>query len=484
MAKTNSGLLNNFGWKFMERILAQAVSLVVSIILARLLSPEDYGQVSIVLVFITVANVFVSDGFGAALIQKKNSDALDFCSVLYFNIVFSILLYLLIYFLAPLFANFFNSTQEFVLIIRVLGLRIVITGVNSVQHAYVSKKMIFRKFFWSTLFGTVVSAIVGITLAYLGLGVWALVAQYLTNTFIDTVVLAIVLNKRPRFIFSFARLKSLVGFGSKVLGTNLMITGFSEIRTILIGRVYSSADLAYYDRGQHFPKLIITNVNTSVSSVLFPKMANEQDDKKRVKDIARKSIRFSTYVMAPMMFGLAIVAEPFVKVILTDKWLACVPFLQLACIMYLFYPIHTTNMQIIKALGKGKLYLGIEIIKKTIELIVLFICVWISIEWVMIGSTILATLFTVVNAFPNKKLVDYSFKEQIIDIMSPFVMSFVMVGVVYLISLIQLPVIWSLIIRVCIGAITYVLLSFITKNKEFGYIINLIKSKVKRRKEV
>ena len=263
-----------------------------------------------------------------------------------------------------------------------------------------------------------------------------------------------------------------------------MITGFSEIRTILIGRVYSSADLAYYDRGQHFPKLIITNVNTSVSSVLFPKMANEQDDKKRVKDIARKSIRFSTYVMAPMMFGLAIVAEPFVKVILTDKWLACVPFLQLACIMYLFYPIHTTNMQIIKALGKGKLYLGIEIIKKTIELIVLFICVWISIEWVMIGSTILATLFTVVNAFPNKKLVDYSFKEQIIDIMSPFVMSFVMVGVVYLISLIQLPVIWSLIIRVCIGAITYVLLSFITKNKEFGYIINLIKSKVKRRKEV
>ncbi len=475
MNKSES-LTSNFSWKFAERITAQLVTLIVSIILARLLDPADYGVIAIVTIFITLANVFVSDGFGSALIQKKNSDALDFSSVLYFNILFSILLYLILFFVAPLISSFYGEGYEILVpVMRVIGLRIVISGVNSVQHAYVSKKMIFRKFFWSTLIGTIISAIVGIYMAYAGFGVWALVGQYLTNTFVDTIVLSISIHRMPLFTFSFKRLKKLFGFGSKVLGTNLLITSYVELRAILIGKVYSSADLAYYNKGEQFPKLLITNVNVSVSSVLFPRMSNMQHDKFAVKSIARKSIRVCSYLMCPLMLGMLIVAEPFVKIVLTEKWLSCVPYLQLFCIIYLFYPIHSTNMQVIKAMGKGNTYLILETVKKLIELIVLLIVVWISVKWVVISTAILTTLFTFINAFPNRKIINYSFKEQMIDISPALIMSMIMIIGVYLFSLIKLPLIISFLLQIFTGVVIYLVLSIITKNQEMKFLIGKIK---------
>ena len=358
---------------------------------------------------------------------------------------------------------------------RVIGLRLVISGVNSVQHAYVSKKMIFRKFFWSTLIGTVVSAIVGIYMAYTGFGVWALVGQYLTNTFIDTIVLSISIHRMPLFAFSFKRLKKLFGFGAKVLGTNILITSYVELRAILIGKVYSSADLAYYNKGEQFPKLIITNVNVSVSSVLFPRMSNMQYDKFAVKSIARKSIRVCSYLMCPLMLGMLIVAEPFVRLVLTEKWLQCVPYLQLFCIIYLFYPIHSTNMQVIKAMGRGNTYLILETVKKVIELIVLLIVVWISVKWIVLSTAILTTLFTFINAFPNRKIINYSFKEQIVDILPALIMSTIMIIVVYVVSLINLPLVISFLLQIFIGAIIYLTLSIVTKNKEMKFLIDKIK---------
>lgn len=476
MNSKSESLTSNFSWKFAERITAQLVTLVVSIILARLLDPTDYGVIAIVTIFITLANVFVSDGFGSALIQKKNSDALDFSSVLYFNILFSIFLYLILFFVAPLISSFYGEGYEILVpVMRVIGLRLVISGVNSVQHAYVSKKMIFRKFFWSTLIGTVVSAIVGIYMAYTGFGVWALVGQYLTNTFIDTIVLSISIHRMPLFAFSFKRLKKLFGFGAKVLGTNILITSYVELRAILIGKVYSSADLAYYNKGEQFPKLIITNVNVSVSSVLFPRMSNMQYDKFAVKSIARKSIRVCSYLMCPLMLGMLIVAEPFVRLVLTEKWLQCVPYLQLFCIIYLFYPIHSTNMQVIKAMGRGNTYLILETVKKVIELIVLLIVVWISVKWIVLSTAILTTLFTFINAFPNRKIINYSFKEQIVDILPALIMSTIMIIVVYVVSLINLPLVISFLLQIFIGAIIYLTLSIVTKNKEMKFLIDKIK---------
>ena len=480
MEKNN--LISNLIWKFAERVSAQLISTVVSIILARLLSPEYYGVISIVMIFITLANVFVSDGFGSALIQKKDATATDFFSVLYFNIVFSCVLYAVIFLAAPYIAMFYGNGYEILTpVLRVLGLRIILTAINSVQQAYVSKKMMFRKFFVATLWGTIISAVVGITMAYSDCGVWSLVAQYLTSTTVSTFTLFLTLKKKPRLLFSFLSLKELFPYGCSILGTGLLITGYQELRALIIGKMYSPADLAYYDKSKGFPNLIIGNVNSSLAAVLFPKMAEQQSEQENIKLTTRKSIRLSSYVMCPMMLGLAAVAEPFIRLLLTEKWIESVPLLRLFCIMYLFYPIHTANMQAIKALGRGDTYLKLEITKKVIELIVLLVTMWISVTAMVVGMVFCATLFTFVNSYPNIKLLNYGFKEQMRDILPNITMSVIMFICVYSVGFIPLNNLALLCIQIVTGAILYIVLSILTRNKEFAYIKNLCLSKITKR---
>lgn len=470
MSKQN-GLIGNLIWKFAERISAQLISMIVSIILARLLEPSHYGTVSIVMIFITLANVFVSDGLGSALIQKKNATAVDFFSVLYFNLGLSCILYFILFFSAPFISRFYGAGYEILTpVLRVLGLRIILTAVNSVQQAYVSRKMIFRNFFLATLTGTIISAIVGIYMAYSGYGVWALVAQYLVSTGVSTIVLFFTLRTRPQLVFSFSSLKELLPYGMRILGAGLLVTGYQELRALIIGKVYSSADLAFYDKGRSFPNLIVTNINTSISAVLFPQMSKDQDDLTRIKATTRNSIRFSSYIMCPMMLGLAAVAEPFIELLLTDKWIACVPLLRLFCIIYLFQPIHAANMQAIKGIGRSDIYLKLEIIKKVIELVVLLAVMWISVEAIVIGMAVCTTLFTLVNAYPNTKLLDYKFKEQMLDILPNLLMSGIMFGIVYLIGFVPISIIAKLLLQILTGIGVYVGLSVVTKNREFAYI--------------
>lgn len=476
MKKKSSSILVNLFWKFAERITAQLVTTVVTIILARILEPSHYGIISIVTIFITIANVFVSDGLGSALIQKKDADELDFSSVLYFNLALSILLYLVLFFVAPLISSFYGEGYKILTpVLRVLSLRLILSAINSVQQAYISKKMIFKKFFWATLFGTVLSAIVGITMACMGYGVWALVAQYLTNTTVDTIVLSISLNKKPIHKFSLRRVKILSGFGIRVLGTNLLIVAYQELRALIIGKLYTSSDLAYYDQGRKYPSLIVTNINTSIGAVLFPQMSNEQDDISRIKATTRKSIRFSAFIMCPMMLGLAIVAESFIRVFLTEKWLPCVSLLQMFCIIYLFQPIHTANMQAIKAMGKSDVYLKLEIIKKAIELLVLIITMFISVNAIVIGMAILTTAFTFVNTYPNIRLLGYSFKEQMSDIVPAIGRSAGMTVLVYIVGKLDFEPLPLLCIQVIVGAISYIACCAITDCPELSYILQLIK---------
>lgn len=473
------GLLNNFVWKFAERISAQLISTVISIVLARLLAPSDYGVTSMVMIFITLANVFVSDGFGNALIQKKNATPLDFFSVLYFNIAFSCVLYLILFCSAPIIASFYGEEYEILIpVLRVLGLRIILTAVNSVQEAYISKKMMFRIFFVSTIFGTAISAIVGLVMAYMGYGVWALVAQYLINTTMSTLVLIIVLKKKPIFIFSFNCLRELFPFGARILGRGLLITGFEEARALIIGKVYSSSDLAFYDKAKNFPVLVVGNINSSIGAVLFPKMANEQDHIERLKETTRNSIRFSSFIIFPALLGLAAVAEPFIRVLLTEKWLPCVPLMQLLCFVYLFQPIHTANLQAIKAIGRSDIYLKLEVLKKVIELITLLCVMWVSVEAITIGMAACATSFTFVNAFPNIKLLGYSFKEQMSDILPNLTMSLIMAVFVLCIGSLPINDLNKLIFQVILGGIAYIIMALITKNTQFKFIVDLIINKV------
>lgn len=463
----SKNLLSNLFWKFAERISAQAVTFIVSLVLARLLDPEHYGMVSIVMIFITIANVFVSDGFGSALIQKKDADALDFSSVLYFNILFSVLLYLVLFACAPAIQRFYGSGYELLSpVLRVLGLRIILSAINSVQQAYVAKKMIFKMFFWATFLGTVISAVVGIALAIRGAGVWAIVAQYLTNTTVDTIVLGVSLRKKPLFAFSLHRLQGLLKYGIHILGASLLVCGYQQLRALIIGKVYTSSDLAYYDRAQQFPQVFVNNINTSIGAVLFPQMASIQDEKAKIKELARQSVRFCSFFISPLMIGLAAVAEPLVRLLLTEKWIECVPLLQMFCVFFLVQPIHTANLQAIKAIGRSDIFAKLEIIKKTIELISLLLVMRKGVMAIVANMTVLNILFVFINAMPNIKLLNYSMREQLHDILPSLLKSLVMGGVVYLISELVLPEVVRLALQIFTGAVTYIAISFVTKSRE------------------
>lgn len=475
MSTSGKSVISNLIWKYAERLSAQLVTMVVSIIIARILDPEHYGTIALVTVFITFANVFVSDGFGSALIQKKDADIIDFSSVLFFNVALSIVLYIVLFFLAPFISNFYGEGYEILTpVMRVLGLRLILSAINSVQQAYVSRQMIFKKFFWATLFGTVLSGVVGIIMAYKGFGVWALVAQYLTNTTVDTIILQLSLNKWPKLVISFKRLKNLIGFGARVLFTNLVMTGYQELRTLVIGKLYSSSDLAFYNKGMSFPSLIVTNINSSMGAVLFPKMSQLQDDRERLKETTRMSVRFSSYLLMPLMLGLLSVAKPFVVVLLTEKWLPCVKLMQMLCIFYLFQPIHTANIQAIKAIGRSDIVLKLEIIRDVIQLVALVAVMWISVEAIVLTMAIQSVLFVFINGYPNRKLINYSYIEQIKDIFPSLSMATVMAISVILIGLLPLPTFPLLIVQVLSGAMIYILLSIITNNSEFVYIKRMV----------
>ena len=468
--------LVNFIWRFAERCGAQLVTFIVSIVLARILSPSDYGTIALVTVFTTILQVFIDSGLSTALIQKKDADDLDFSSVFYFNFVICIILYLIMFVSAPFIADFYKDSS-LVSIVRVISLTLIISGVKGVQQSYVSRHMLFKRFFFSTLGGTIFSALLGIIMAYAGFGVWAIVFQQLSNNAIDTLILWITVKWRPIKKFSWTRLKHLLSFGWKMLASSLLDTVYNNLRNMIIGKLYTSADLAFYNQGDKFPKLIVTNINTSIDSVLLPTMSNEQDNHVRVKDMTRRAIKISTYIMAPLMIGLAFCAKPIVQIVLTAKWLPCVPYLQIFCISYLFWPIHTANLNAIKAMGRSDLFLKLEVIKKFIGMILLLITMNISVMAMAYSLLISGLISQVINSWPNRYLLKYSYIDQIKDILPNIVMALIMGVFVYFISYLHLSVLVSLIIQILLGGIIYLILSILTKNDSFIYLINILKSR-------
>ena len=467
-------VFNNFLWRFLERCGAQGVTFVVSIVLARLLDPSVYGTVALVTVFTTILQVFVDSGLGNALIQKKNADDLDFSSVFWFNITVCTVLYTAMFFAAPLIARFYNM-PELTPVVRAISLIIVISGVKNVQQAYVSRNMLFKRFFYATLGGTIGAAVIGILMAYHGFGVWALVAQMLFNTFVDTAILWITVKWRPKLMFSFERLKGLFSFGWKILVSSLIDTVYNDLRQLIIGKLYTSGDLAQYNRGKQFPHLIITNINSSIDSVLLPTMSSEQDNRDRVRAMTRRAIRTSTYIMAPMMMGLSVCAEPIVDLILTEKWLPCIPFLRIFCITYMFYPIHTANLNAIKAMGRSDLFLKLEIAKKIVGLVALLSTMWFGVMAMAYSLLVTSVCSQIINSWPNRKLLGYSYINQLKDILPNITLAVFMGICVYCVQFVDLSDILTLIIQVPLGAAIYFAGSKLLHLDSFEYILTTAK---------
>ena len=473
--------IGGFIWRLLERFGAQGVTLIVSIVLARLLDPAVYGTIALVTVFTSLLHVFIDSGLGTALIQKKDADDLDFSSVFFFNMGMCILLYAGLFFAAPLIASFYEL-PELTPIVRVLGLTLVISGVKNIQQAYVSRHMLFKKFFFATLGGTLGAAVVGIVMAYLGFGVWALVGQYLFNVTVDTIVLWATVRWRPKWMFSFARLKKLLGFGSRLLGVSLITTVYNDIRQILIGKLYTTSDLAFYNKAKQFPALFDTNINTSIDSVLLPTMSREQDDVGAVKAITRRSIKTSTYIMAPILIGLAMCGDAFIELLLTEKWLPCVPYMRIFCITYIFTPMFTANYNAYKALGRSDLYLKVSIISKIFGLIILLVTLPFGVMTMAYGLLVGNFISQLVCTFPNRKLLKYSYLEQLFDILPSLALAAVMGAAVYAVELLPLNVALTLLIQIPLGVAIYVFGSMLFKLESFTYILNMMKNFLKRKK--
>ena len=478
MGNLGKKILSGLFWTYAERTLAQLISLLVTIILARIVMPDEYGIISIATVFITLADTFATSGFGNALIQKKDWEEVDFSTVFYFNLVFSAFIYGIVFGLARPIASFFQM-DSLCPIIRVMAIRIPIASINSVQQAYVSKTFQFKKFFYATLGGTIFSAFLGIYMAYMGFGAWALAAQYFSNVVVDTLVLWFTVKWRPGLEFSFLRMKSLFSFGWKILATNLLINLYSNIQDLIIGKRFSPSDLAYSNKGRQFPSLVATNINISINKVLFPVLSDKQDDLDYIKAITRKSIGIGTYLLTPLLFGIAAVGNLFIEIVLSSKWLPCVPYLRIMCVVFCLQPIQTSSIQAWKALGRSDLYLKLEIIKKVLGTMVLAVSVFCysSVFAIFIGCFIAELFSTIVNIPFNKRYFHYTYHEQAADIVPSLVLS----GIMYLLMITfeSLNSTWNLYIlfgmELMIGGLFYIASSVLSKNEHMTYIIQLLK---------
>lgn len=440
----NNSLINGLFWKFSQTLLSQGVTFMISIILARLLMPEEYGIIAIVNVFIIFANVFVTDGFSAALIQKKDADGVDANNMFYCSLAVSITLYLVLCLFSNNIADFFNE-PDLSPVLRVYSLCLILYSYNSIQIAWLSRKLLFKKQFTSTAIAAIVSGGIGIIVAYNGGGVWAIVAQSLSNILFNIIVLSKILDWHPTFAFSFSKAKSSISYGYKILSSNLLRTTSNEIRQLLIGKYFMASDLAIYNRGNSFPSFFYSNITSTISSVLFPAMAGVSDDRTAVKSLMRKAISVNSLCLCYFIGLLAIVAKPFVLLLLTEKWIACVPFLQLSCASSIIGIISTVNLQALKAIGQSSTILKLELFKTPVFLLLLIISINISLIAVAVTLPIYSFYSAIINTSPSKKFFNYSYIEQIKDFIYPVLIFFISGILAYLIAFI-VDNIWQLFI--------------------------------------
>ncbi|TAJ43696.1 lipopolysaccharide biosynthesis protein [Methanofollis fontis] len=476
-----TSVLTSLFWKLLERGGVTGVQFIVQIILARLLLPEDFGVIALIIVFISISQTFVQSGLGTALIQKKEVTDEDYSSVFYLTLGVAIVFYCILFLASPFIAAFYNQPLISP-VLRVLGLTLFFGAINSIQNAVIARNFQFRKLFISSLGAVLLSGGVGVAMAHAGYGVWALVGQQLTSIIALCTIMWFTVQWRPKLLFSLTRVKELFSFGWKLLVSGLIDVTYNNISSLVIGRLYPASMLGYYTKGQEFPKVLVSNINSSIQAVMFPAYSRNQDNRPLVKQIVRRSLVTSSFLVFPAMAGLAAIAEPLIELLLTEKWLMCVPFLQIFCAVYALWPIHTANLQAINALGRSDVFLKLEIVKKVIGLSVLAVTIPIGIYAMALGMVVTGVIGTLINAYPNKKLLDYSFTELWKDLMPALTLSLVMCGIVYSIQFLGLSIWATLILQIMVGVGVYVGLAWLLKLESLTYMMNTVKEYVPGRK--
>ncbi|WP_456099183.1 lipopolysaccharide biosynthesis protein [Prevotella histicola] len=463
-------------WSSVERFSNQGVQFVFSIILARLLSPSDYGIIAMVTIFFAVAQSFVDSGFSNALVRKTDRVEEDLSTCFYFNIGVGIIAYIVLFLIAPLVANFYNQ-PILSPIIRITGLGVILNSLCVVQQALFTIKIDFKSQAKITLSATVISGIVGILLAYQGYGIWALVWQGVVSSIVRMGLLWLMSKWRPRTGFSKSSFNYLFGYGSKLLVSGLLDTIYNNIYPIVIGKFYNPAQLGNYSRALGWAQLPSANITSILQRVTFPVLSAIQDDSLRLQNSYRRLLKLSAFIVFPLMMGLAAMASPLIRVILTAKWDGCVLYLQILCFALMLYPIHAINLNLLQVKGRSDIFLRLEIIKKIIGVVILIITIPLGITAMCLGMVFSSIICLIVNTYYTSRFIDVGLLTQLKDLRIILINSLVMGGGIYILtSFIDIEGL-KLVMGIVIGLLFYFIVSFYFSKAELQEVISLIKKK-------
>lgn len=469
-SKTLTGLI----WSSIERFSVQSVLFILQIIMARILNPDDYGVIGMLSIFLALSQAFVDSGFSNALIRKIDRTEKDFSTVFYFNILIGIVCYFVLFFLSPIIANFYK-TPILESVTKVIAINIFFNSLVVVQRAKLTINIDFKTQTKASLLAVIISGIAGITAAIFNLGVWALVIQTVINTFLNSVLLCFLVKWKPTERFSVESFKNLFGFGSKLLASSILDTLYKNIYTLVIGKVFSANTLGNYTRAEQFAQFPSSNITGIINRVTFPLLSEQQNDTDRLRELYRKYISLSAFIIFPLMLGLAAVAKPFILIILGEKWEGVVYLLQILCFSLMWYPVHALNLNLLQVKGRSDLFLRLEIIKKIIGIVILVITIPLGLEVMCYGRILSSIICLVINTHYTGKIIQVGFFMQMKDLfpslcysVSMFILVFFIINLIPNLSL-------QIIIGIIIGIVYYILISFLTKSKELNTCLRIIR---------
>lgn len=474
---SNNSIAGSLMWKFLERGGIQVTQFIVSIVIARLLLPSAYGAVAILMIFISIATVFVQSGLNTALIQKKDADDFDISSVLIYSLIIATAFYLILFLSANVISTFFRLPQ-LTNLLRVLALTLFPGAINAVQLAILSKNMEFKKQFYAGIIACIISGTVGILMAYNGFEAWSLVGQQLVSQLTICIMLSFVAKWHFKFKISFHRTKKLLSFGVKLLGARLIDTLYHNLESLIIGKQFSPAALAYCNKGKQFPLTLIDNIDGSIQSVMLPAYSRKQEDLATVKGMLRKTISLCTYIVFPVMALLAATGRPLISLILGNNWIDCVPFLQLFCFISMLFPLQTANLEALNALGYSGVYLKLMWWKRLIGVILLFssVIIWDSPLAVIYAALFIEIIAVLINAPSNKRILGYSLKELFADILPNAVLAIISGVSCFSLSWFITDNFLLLSCQIILWTIIMFVISIITKNSNWSYLTQYLHS--------
>lgn len=478
-------IVSSLAFKMGEQLFAKGIGLVISIILARLLSPDDFGQLAILTVFINLSLNLIQSGFGNALVQTKELGVSDYSTAFYINLAISFVMVLLLFFCAPLIGKFYNS-NVLVAPLRFYSLSLLFGAYNSIQNAKLQREMRFKATMFARLAATILSGVVGISMAYLGYGLWSLVIYNFSYIVLSSMTMFCVCRWLPKFEFSKERAKVLWGFGWKMLVSSLLCSIYGDIRALIIGKKYSTDDLGYYNRGDQFPAILSTSIDTGIQSVMFPVLSKIQDQTERLKETLKRSVSMGCLFILPIMAGLALIAKPLTLVLLTEKWLPSVPYMQILCVAHMTISLNSANLTVIKSMGRSDVYMKLEIIRRVIMILILLFTVFAfnSVIAIVIGFAISSWLDALIIMIPVKKLLGVGLST-FVKLLYKIVIAVIVMSIsVYLVGLITMPIWLTLILQVLVGVSVYIICCLIFKENNFLEILRTIKKlSAKNKKE-